>query len=137
MAKRNVRARSIDGNKVCYKCSKWKDPSEFGAKAAEADGLNPWCKVCVNKPRLAKYGLTQERYDQMEAAQGGVCAICLKPPSRAFDIDHDHGCCPGETSCGECVRGLLCFNCNSALGKFKDDVESLNRAVTYLGNKAP
>lgn len=30
------------------------------------------------------------------------------------------------------VRGLLCFSCNSALGHFKDNVESLKKAIKYL-----
>ena len=132
MGKRNVRARTIDGKKLCHKCSKWQDPVAFSARKSEDDGLSQYCKRCVNKPRLARYGLTQEQYDKMESDQGGVCAICLQVPTRAFDIDHDHSCCPGDTSCGECVRGLLCFNCNSALGKLKDDVGSLKRAVAYL-----
>lgn len=132
MARRDVRARTIDGRKFCYKCRAWKIESEFGSKASEADGLNYHCKRCVRTPHLQKYGLTWERYDTLVEAQGGVCALCQQPPSRAFDIDHDHACCPELPACGGCVRGLLCFNCNSALGKFKDDADTLRRAVIYL-----
>jgi hypothetical protein len=134
MTKRNVRARSIDGKKVCYKCSTWKEESEFAKRKTTDDGLNPECRKCTIKVRLPMYGLTWDQYEQMVIRQNGVCAICLKPPGRAFDIDHDHACCAGGTSCGKCVRGLLCFNCNSALGKLKDDVEALERAVIYLKN---
>jgi len=132
VAKRNARARSIDGKKICYSCSKWKEESEFSVRKGTDDGLHHECKDCVTGRRLPKYNLTLEQYKEMVESQGGVCAICLKPPSRAFDIDHDHNCCPQDTSCGKCVRGLLCFNCNSALGKFKDDPDSLRRAVAYL-----
>lgn len=41
----------------------------------------------------------------------------------SFSVDHDHGCCPGEKSCGQCVRGLVCNRCNMQIGQ----VESLIR----------
>lgn len=66
--------------------------------------------------RLRKYGLTQERYDALLEAQGFQCP-CGEPfAGRTPDIDHDHACCPGDSSCGLCVRGLLCGLCNRMAG---------------------
>lgn len=47
-------------------------------------------------------------------------------------VDHDHRCCPGVTSCGECVRGLLCSNCNCAAGLVQDDPDIAQALVFYL-----
>lgn len=72
------------------------------------------------------YGISVKEYDLMFEKQGGCCAICGKPSiERALSTDHDH-----ET--GK-VRGLLCRNCNLALGHFKDDVSLMKRAIEYLG----
>jgi recombination endonuclease VII len=72
----------------------------------------------------------------MFAAQGGRCAACGSddPGTRwgQFGIDHDHACCPGRRSCGECVRGLLCSGCNTALAHVKDDVQRLKSLIVYL-----
>ncbi len=75
----------------------------------------------------AKYGITLEEYEALLAKQNGLCAICEAPESSwgSMAVDHNH-----ET--GE-VRGLLCFNCNTALGKFNDDIQLLLKAVAYLG----
>ena len=73
-----------------------------------------------------KFGITLEEYDYLLARQGGVCAICGRPPRDdiSLHVDHDH-----ETGA---VRGLLCFRCNNALGDFDDDLVRLRAAVGYL-----
>ena len=63
---------------------------------------------------MRRYNITVEQYDQMLADQGGVCAICKKPPLKnRLHVDHDHACCDRVGSCGKCIRGLLCSSCNS------------------------
>lgn len=48
-------------------------------------------------------------------------------------VDHDHGCCPsGQVSCGQCVRGLICRNCNAAAGLLFDSPESASALAGYL-----
>ena len=53
-------------------------------------------------------------------------------PDKPIFIDHDHACCPAEKSgCVQCVRGLLCLSCNTALGQIE---RKLDLARTYLGS---
>jgi protein-arginine kinase activator protein McsA len=58
----------------------------------------------------------------MIAAQGGRCLICQEETK--LHVDHCH-----ET---KKVRGLLCRECNTGLGKFKERVDLLERAIHYL-----
>lgn len=76
-------------------------------------------------------------YDTTLAAQNGVCALCKMPPENdeLLYVDHDHDCCPGKKSCGECVRGLIHNRCNLGLGAFKDDIQNLLNAINYLARK--
>ena len=80
------------------------------------------------------YNITPEDYNRLLTEQHGVCAICIRPPKEGtfLKVDHDHQCCPGEKSCGKCIRGLLCSNCNAGLGFFKDSYINLNMAIDYL-----
>lgn len=73
---------------------------------------------------LAAFGLTQDDYLQLLAAQGGRCAICCSATSKQLSIDHDH--VTGK------VRGLLCMACNTGLGQFKDNDDLLCAAINYL-----
>lgn len=76
--------------------------------------------------RLRGYGLTEDEYAEMIRIQGGVCAICASSPADgdSLCIDHHHG--SGE------VRGLLCRNCNLAVGNMRDDPARLRKAAAYL-----
>jgi len=80
------------------------------------------------------YNLTIDKYSQMLLEQGGLCDICETQitSERHFDVDHDHSCCSGYKSCGKCVRGLICFNCNSVLGHSKDRVDILEKTINYI-----
>ena len=75
-----------------------------------------------------RFGMTLEDYDRMLMEQNGKCFICDVHHTEAvrgkLNVDHCH-------TSGK-VRGLLCFNCNTALGKFKDDIELLEKAIAYL-----
>lgn len=93
-------------------------------------------KAKDNQLRI-KFGLSQEKYDQMLEAQNGVCFLCegVNENGRALAVDHDHSCCPGLKSCGNCVRWLLCSSCNFGLGNFNDDPKLLRKAAEALEDR--
>ena len=86
-----------------------------------------------------RFRLRPEAYAALLAAQGGRCAGCRKSEVmtrngrvRDLCVDHDHACCPGPKSCGQCVRWLLCGSCNSILGYAQDDEAVLRRLADLL-----
>lgn len=74
-----------------------------------------------------KYGIDFAIYNKMFKEQEGCCGICKRHQSE-FDsrlvVDHNH-----ET--GK-VRGLLCFQCNTALGLLKENKQSVMNMVIYI-----
>ena len=81
-----------------------------------------------------QYGISLDTYNDMLEEQGGKCAICNGEEItrhkggniRRLSIDHCH-------KTGK-VRGLLCANCNTGIGKLKDDVTLVKLALNYLEN---
>lgn len=123
--------------KWCPECGTVKNLDEFPKNRSARNGLGAYCRPChnrisrENKERNGgarnyhlrrRYGITVEHYDAMLAEQDGLCAICREAP--AVHVDHDH--------VTDRVRGLLCFNCNGALGQFRDRTDLMLRAVAYL-----
>lgn len=118
--------------RTCTICGEVKMEDDFHAHPNGKYGRSPDCKPCAQTAkRLAKYSLSMEEYKGLIAAQGGKCAICYGDLIK-LHVDHDHACCPGNKSCGKCVRGLLCRECNWMLGNARDDKEVLKNAIEYL-----
>ena len=97
-------------------------------RATYNDG-SPRYKSCFRCHKLNfKYGLTGPEADSMVLAQENKCAICIEP-LRPFEaggacIDHNH-------KTGK-VRGILCHNCNSGIGKLREDRAIFMNALIYL-----
>lgn len=131
----------------CPRCGIVKERDEFPDSKASASGKYTYCRDCKSaynrehkarsrgteleaekllRAALRRAGATREWWDQRLAECGGRCEICGEPPKRyaRLSIDHNH-----ET--GE-LRGLLCKDCNNALGLLGDHPEKLRAALQYL-----
>lgn len=83
---------------------------------------------------VRKHGITLDQYNEIFENQSGVCALCFNPPksSLVLQIDHDHKCCDKPYSCGRCIRGLLCKDCNTRLGLIEADPEWFIKAQKWM-----
>ena len=78
------------------------------------------------------HGIDSTWFDAKMAEQDNKCALCRLPFEKTPHVDHDHTCCNTRWCCGQCKRGLLCVDCNLGLGRLKDNIEVLERAIEYL-----
>jgi hypothetical protein len=125
----------------------------FKPRKGYAEGFHTWCTVCLKRynadyqtkdrnenpefyrarelaREMKKYGTTVEWYRDRLIEQNGLCAVCghlshHHGTIQRLQVDHDHKCCDLHTkSCGKCLRGLLCADCNillSYLERFLND----------------
>ena len=82
-----------------------------------------WSKAHQRR-RFKSYGITESIFLHMLTQQASGCAICGGSLEQKACIDHCH-----TTGI---VRGILCDNCNKALGLFKDNPNVLRKATVYL-----
>jgi len=151
---------ALPDTKHCSRCERTKPMSDFQKNRKRKDGLQTYCKACCkdiyestgqgqirrdrakkwyaenperrrNTRYLQMFGITLDDYNRMLEEQGGVCVICgTDTPigvGKHFSVDHCH-------TTGD-VRGLLCTNCNTGIGLFKDDPATLKSAIKYLSDR--
>ncbi len=129
-----IMLRDSEGNKQCNKCFLWMSEDHYTAHKNTLDKLQATCRSCAAREhKLRYYGVDTE---QLLVEQNYRCAICgiQKDDTNkvVWHIDHDHRCCSGVKTCGNCIRGVLCQQCNQGLGNFKDNTELLEQAAKYL-----
>ena len=138
--------------KLCVICKEHKSFSEFYEYRKSPDGKCNRCKVCDNSNRRkykaenkikvrrqqreqhlrVKFNMTQADYLAILKSQDHSCAICGKHYTDndvAGKVDHlsvDHCHDTGG------IRGLLCHQCNRALGMFRDSQDLLYKAYKYI-----
>lgn len=140
----------------CTKCGELKNETQFRPRPKLKRGYNSWCRECENletrkkyKPKPKKvvikdneytklnnlkrmlkhrYNLEYSDYLLMYEQQNKCCAICNEPKElgghKGLQVDHSH-----ETNE---VRGLLCRNCNVAIGYLKENKEIILNIINYL-----
>ncbi len=117
--------------KRCNKCGKIKSIDSFYKRKGRPCGVQSNCKVCQGKQRVTywkphevmrrKFKITDEQFEKM--MKHDDCPCCGRRMDKKC-IDHCH-----KT---EKIRGVICNNCNTALGLLDDSKETLQNLIQYL-----
>lgn len=84
-----------------------------------------------------QFGLTPEQYIALLEYQNYLCAGCrvANGKTKALAVDHDHHLArlhdhPEDKACVDCVRGLLCSQCNHiVIARYS--IEQLRWCIEY------
>lgn len=141
--------------KTCPHCKESKNINQFNKDKLKASGIADICRPCAatksakwradnpqrNRDNELKrmYGISLDQYNKLLSKQKGVCAIC-KLPERAIRVktgklkelvpDHDHAY--QDLTGIVKIRGLLCHTCNTGIGMFEDNPNTLRNATKYI-----
>lgn len=115
---------------TCTKCSGEKPGTSefFPLHNKKQNGLDSWCRACrgnyrseIRRGSFRRFGYSDDFVKGLTAVK--ECTIC-GVFGKSLAVDHCH-------KTGK-IRGVLCFDCNLGLGKFKDDPDLLEFARIYI-----
>lgn len=123
---------------TCMACRRQAYLAKPGKREMHRLGNQSWYHKNPEKAksqRLKKYGIDYDGYNALREKQSYSCAVCgkhetevsqgrAKTTATALVVDHCHTT--------KDIRGLLCTNCNTILGKCYDSVDILLKAIQYL-----
>ena len=119
--------------KKCRHCSK-----PFTPNAPSEHYCSDICKdYGIGNAYLKRvYGITIEDYKDIYIQQNGKCAICNTDGYTMDSLRHNVKLNVDHCHTTNKVRGLLCHDCNRALGLLKDNISILSSAINYLQESA-
>lgn len=146
------------GTRACTRCEKTKPIAEFNrTRAGRARSTCRPCQsdeyrdyVARNREKVSaakraqkyrwRFNMEIADVEARFAAAGDSCEVCGihrdATHNQTLVLDHDHNCCPGEQTCGRCVRGVLCTKCNVGLGALDDDPLRVIALMDYITGRA-
>ena len=104
--------------KICIYCKEEKVMSAFPKHSHYKDNHDSRCKVCVKS-----HSQLRNRLHKIAPLKPKVCECCGEIP-RKWCLDHVH--------ITHEIRGWLCDNCNTGIGKLGDQIEGIQKALNYL-----
>ncbi len=111
----------------CNKCDEMLPPSSFVTNNGDATGLYAVCKPCQRWHQIGRdHGISPRQWEELYAHQEGRCKICRHEMTETKDAHLDHCHTTGR------IIALLCFSCNSALGKAGENPSILSRMMDYV-----
>ena len=129
-----ISSRPDEIEKRKSRSKKWQkeNPIKYKTSIKEWKNKNKNKKWALDKKShlWTHYKMTIEDFQKIFDKQDGKCFICKK--SKKLVVDHNHLCCSGKTTCGECVRGLLCHSCNTLVGYIETNKDILSDAYSYI-----
>lgn len=141
ICKKEFKKHTTNNIYCCKKCSRTAfvvsgKKKEFDKKYylnAKVNRKEDFFKQRKNANLKKNFNITLEEFNQMLSNQNNLCMICRTP----FNLEHNRkemerkACVDHNHQTGK-VRGLICNNCNTGLGRFKDNIELLREAIKYL-----
>ncbi len=110
-----------NGDTYCSECKKLR------TKKSRNENPERYSKYTWKSRIKRMYGISESGYLNIYNQQDGKCAICnelIELRGKQTHIDHNHQTLE--------VRGLLCHGCNTAIGLFKENIQTLKNAIKYL-----
>ena len=119
-----MRKHIVDGGIECHDCGLSKPVSEFSANSKTFSKLSSRCRRCQNIRSVARYtgGNISEAKHWFDLRETSCCEVCQS--SADLNVDHSH--------VTGIIRGILCGNCNRALGLLQEDSARIRSLYAYV-----